>query len=447
MDVSSPLRNSTTGSIPHSQACHVFGPTPPVARTANHTRSHTSTDGLDYGLIASSRTGCEVPRPPTTSSASLPAFDEHALPTPRQLMDAASCLVIAENGLRVPFGELFRDQKTIVIFVRHFWCPLCQDYMFSVASNVHLKLLKQADINLVVIGNGSYNMIKSYRQIFRTAFTFYTDPSLRLHKALGMTLRTLEPKSQRKRGGYVRHGHVSGIAMVFKNALRVGMPVWEKGGDPTQLGGEFILGPGATASYAHRMPNARSHAPIMHVLAAAGLGVQCEKPALAADTIGQVSAPLIDEDQWMEERRLSLARIRERKLARRMGVAFPSCHETECDERQVILPKVELPGPLSRSDSIEEEEEEDIAREVFHMDSPVQTETTTCQSGGENISRLSSTVEDGDTESATVGSRTMTESDSGSDCTKTEEVEPHVFQDKAAILNLEDPSTPQVASI
>ncbi|KAG8213251.1 hypothetical protein J3R82DRAFT_11723 [Butyriboletus roseoflavus] len=54
----------------------------------------------------------------------------------------------------------------------------------------------------------------------------------------------MEPKSQRKRGGYVRHGSVGGIAMVFKNALRVGMPVWEKGGDFTQLGGEFVLGPG-----------------------------------------------------------------------------------------------------------------------------------------------------------------------------------------------------------
>lgn len=59
-----------------------------------------------------------------------------------------------------------------------------------------------------------------------------------------MTLRIMEPKSQRKRGGYVRHGPMGGIAMVFKNALRVGMPVWEKGGDITQLGGEFVLGPG-----------------------------------------------------------------------------------------------------------------------------------------------------------------------------------------------------------
>ncbi|KAF8556225.1 hypothetical protein OG21DRAFT_1384891, partial [Imleria badia] len=213
----------------------------------------------------------EAARPSTTHSSSSPSFNEHALPTAKQLAEAASCFVIAENGLRVSFGELFRDQRTIVLFIRHFLCPLCQDYMFSLTDNVDQRMLKDAEVNLVVIGNGSYNMIKSYRQIFRTPFTFYTDPTLRLHKALGMNLRIMEPKSHRKRGGYVRHGPMGGIAMVFKNALRVGMPVWEKAGDFTQLGGEFVLGPGMNATYAHRMPNPRSHAPIMRVLAAAGI--------------------------------------------------------------------------------------------------------------------------------------------------------------------------------
>ena len=81
-------------------------------------------------------------------------------------------------------------------------------------------------------------------EIFCTPFTFYTDPTLRLYKALEMTLCLMEPKLQCKRGGYVHHGSMSGIAMVFRNALRVGMPVWEKAGDFTQLGGGFILGPG-----------------------------------------------------------------------------------------------------------------------------------------------------------------------------------------------------------
>jgi hypothetical protein len=45
-------------------------------------------------------------------------------------------------------------------------------------------------------------------------------------------------------GTYVRHGAMGGLAMVVAHALRVGMPVWERGGDASQLGGEFVLGPG-----------------------------------------------------------------------------------------------------------------------------------------------------------------------------------------------------------
>jgi hypothetical protein len=185
----------------------------------------------------------------------------------------------------------------------------------------------------------------------------------------------------------------------------------------------------------------------MHVLAAAGIDVQCEMPVLAADAVGRTSVPPVDEEKWMEERRLSLARIRERKLARRMGVAFPSCLEVECDGRQVVLPKVELPGPLCRSDSIEEEKEEDVEKEMHQEDSPVETKSMT-RHVGENISRSNSTSEDEDTETASVGSRTMTESDSGSDRTKAEEVEPHLLQDKAAVLaDLDDPSTLQTVSL
>jgi hypothetical protein len=59
-----------------------------------------------------------------------------------------------------------------------------------------------------------------------------------------MTLRTNDHGPEFDRGPYIRHGLMGGIAMVVLNALRVGMPVFEKGGDPAQLGGEFVLGPG-----------------------------------------------------------------------------------------------------------------------------------------------------------------------------------------------------------
>ncbi|OBZ72102.1 Thioredoxin-like protein AAED1 [Grifola frondosa] len=231
-------------------------------------------------------------------------FDEHALPSAEQLTRAASLYVVAQNGLRVQFGDLFRDRKTVVCFIRHFWCPLCQDYMYSISRSVDPDALKRDGVDLVIIGNGSPGMIKAYRQIFHTPFALYTDQSLRLHAALGMTLRTTDAGPDTERGEYVRHGLIGGIAMVVRNALRVGMPVWEKGGDIAQLGGEFVFGPGLTCTYAHRMRTTRAHAPILHVLAAAGVR---RVPSPASN----------DEDAWMAERRRSFARMRAKREKRR----------------------------------------------------------------------------------------------------------------------------------
>lgn len=141
-------------------------------------------------------------------------------------------------------------------------CAMDQDYMYSIAKNVDYAALKRAGTELIIIGNGAPGMIKSYRSrlfytlhsrifadflfidIFRMPFQLYTDPSLRLYNALGMTKRTNDIGPEFEKGEYVRHGLVGGIAMVVRNALKVGMPVWEKGGETSQLGGEFIFGPG-----------------------------------------------------------------------------------------------------------------------------------------------------------------------------------------------------------
>ncbi|KAJ6596664.1 AhpC/TSA antioxidant enzyme-domain-containing protein, partial [Mycena sp. CBHHK59/15] len=194
-------------------------------------------------------------------------FDETALPTQQQLEGTAILPVISESGVRVPFGSLWKDQKTIVCFIRHFWCPLCQDYMFSISRNVSPQMLRSVGLELVIISNGSYEMIKSYRQIFHTPFALYTDPTRNVYNALGMTLHTTEKGSK---GSYVLHGFFGGIKMVLTNAVKVGMPVWKEGGKISQLGGEFILGPGMHCSWAHRMRYTRSHTPILQVIEAAG---------------------------------------------------------------------------------------------------------------------------------------------------------------------------------
>jgi len=88
-------------------------------------------------------------------------------------------------------------------------------------------------------------------EIFRLPYEIFVDasPGQMLYRALGMG--RVPTGAQKARcstnhsvGTYVRHGSVSGLAMVVAHALRVGMPVWERGGDASQLGGEFVLGPG-----------------------------------------------------------------------------------------------------------------------------------------------------------------------------------------------------------
>lgn len=246
-----------------------------------------------------------------------PDIGEWDIPTLHSLTKAASLPVIAESGVRITFGTLFAQQKIVVLFIRHFWCPLCQDYMTSVASltrqlgseailspgygedntgqdekfvGIESESGKSGPVKLVVISNGSYTMIGKYKQIFGQGaipLDVYTDPSLAVYTALGMGkdpaslpeypylrshgrskthslgvqdlpavckshgiscsgggIGSEKEKVRTKSGGYVRHGLMGGIAMVFVRALKVGMPVWEKGGDLNQLGGEFVLGPG-----------------------------------------------------------------------------------------------------------------------------------------------------------------------------------------------------------
>lgn len=58
-------------------------------------------------------TACEIP--PDLN------FDESALPSESQLKDAASMTIVAENGSRVRFGDIWGNKRTIVCFIRHFW--------------------------------------------------------------------------------------------------------------------------------------------------------------------------------------------------------------------------------------------------------------------------------------------------------------------------------------
>ncbi|CAK5265699.1 unnamed protein product [Mycena citricolor] len=304
-------------------------------------------------------------------------FSETRLPSDDQLQQAAFLPVISESGVRISFGRLFREQKTIVCFIRHFWCPLCQDYMFSISRNVSPKVLDDAGVDLVIVSNGSFEMIKAYRKIFKTPFEVYTDPTHEVYNALGMTLQTME---KGPKGNYIRHGLLGGIGMVVANAVKSGMPVWKAGGEISQLGGEFVLGPGITCSWAHRMRYTRDHIPILQVIAEAGVDMYTPLHRIESSTGGSfLGLSAREESKWMERRRKLLRNLKKDKMARRGGPQYIDTASTTtgtCSNRSSVVPTLTecswtpatehgINVGLSQYDIqiIREVEEEDVASE------------------------------------------------------------------------------------
>ena len=111
------------------------------------------------------------------------AFDADALPAMTNLYEAANVEIIGENGQRIAFGDLVRERTTIVIFIRHCesssqflrssltpvgFCPLCAQYMDSILSQVRPGALEEADVGLIIIGNGSGKMLPAYKSELRS---------------------------------------------------------------------------------------------------------------------------------------------------------------------------------------------------------------------------------------------------------------------------------------
>jgi hypothetical protein len=84
-------------------------------------------------------------------------------PNLKALFDASLLEVIDEKGRKHRFGDLVRRRKTIVVFIRHWHCPMCAQYVDSILANVTEEALELAEVDLIIIGNGSDKMINGYR--------------------------------------------------------------------------------------------------------------------------------------------------------------------------------------------------------------------------------------------------------------------------------------------
>ncbi|KAG6053017.1 hypothetical protein E4U17_005130 [Claviceps sp. LM77 group G4] len=198
--------------------------------------------------------------------------------------------VLDKHGKSTPFKDLYRGsgqkKRVLVIFIRHFYCGNCQEYLRSLAASITPESLSSLPVStsIVAIGCGDPALIDMYVETTKWPFDIYTDPTASLFRELGMT-KTL---ALGKKPGYIKKGFFVNVLHSVGQALRsIPEGLALKSGDQRQVGGEFLFEPldkAATAATAaevegeekkltwcHRMRTTRDHAEISELMEVLGL--------------------------------------------------------------------------------------------------------------------------------------------------------------------------------
>lgn len=215
-------------------------------------------------------------------SSSINGTDEKLLeiwsaPPLLAVVEAETSIVRDENGRAVHFGDLLPkgvaarqgagsndSPKVVVIFMRHFWCPLGQDYIVRSISQLDPSTLRSHNTQVVLIAPGSYKLIKKYRKLCQCPYPIYSDSTRHLYKLMGLS----DFLGDDKRYHQQRQNTSSQTLKSLRNGF-LKLP-----GDPgsaRQLGGEFIFGADNVCEFAHRMTTPSDHLEASAVLRTAGV--------------------------------------------------------------------------------------------------------------------------------------------------------------------------------
>ncbi|XP_035291811.1 peroxiredoxin-like 2C isoform X2 [Anguilla anguilla] len=164
------------------------------------------------------------------------------------LSDVEDCLVYDRYGNGIPFGRLYQDKTSIIVFVKNFLCYTCKEYVEDLAK-IPKKSLLSADVRLVLIGQSSHCHIE-----------IYTTLGMRRGEAFA---ESASPSP------HVRSSMLRGTVGSLWRAMR--SPAFDFQGDPLQQGGAIIAGPGSEVHFAHFDMNRLDHMPINWLLQLAGV--------------------------------------------------------------------------------------------------------------------------------------------------------------------------------
>lgn len=270
-------RSASTPAVQSSLARHA------TAERGLSLLSISSTESLRRGSLTTNGTAESVPALPSlpeagpvehiasyaeikaaraaAAAADAQTFDSSAPPAEKQMDYAAKLELFDAAGTRVRFGDLL-SQRTLVIFVRHWYSSSCAEYVRSVAHLVTDDVLSTTETQVIIVGHGSPSMIAGYRKHLACPFPIYTDPTRKLQDALGILPAPLSGRESPARQKFLLR-----LNRAFDMFVAAAKMTSFRGGDRRQLGGEFIMME-SSCSFAHRMRLPADHTPVPELLKA-----------------------------------------------------------------------------------------------------------------------------------------------------------------------------------
>lgn len=193
------------------------------------------------------------------TSAEVQKPDAQTPLTSDELSQALKIDVYDQDGKKTALGELVTGKRTGLVFIRHFWCLNCQAYVKCMSEAMPPSQLPSST-QIIVIGCGSYQPIKTYAAQSCSKYPIYTDPTLRLHNIFRFKSNLAEGKDGDEQRDYMKTagstmgrvwGGIKGALGHLEHINHVG---------PKALnGGEAVISADGKMEYLYRMQNTVDH--------------------------------------------------------------------------------------------------------------------------------------------------------------------------------------------
>jgi AhpC/TSA antioxidant enzyme len=162
-------------------------------------------------------------------------------------------VVFDPEGRAVRLGALWADRTAVLVFVRHFGCIFCRQQVAEMVAL--LDQIRSSGAELYVIGNGTIEDARTFRDEQTAAVSILTDPNRQTYRALQM-----------------RSGLASilapGVLWRSLKARRAGFHQSRVAGAPFQQGGVLVIAPGGVEHFRFISREAGDHPTPASILAA-----------------------------------------------------------------------------------------------------------------------------------------------------------------------------------